>query len=115
MNASILVNPDLLTNQSLEDQNRRFDGTGGVSEANRGYGFRPAFMDVSTGTVYLSRFANGSVAPMHVLDGLPQELVTHCTVTGRAKAVKGSVSAGFVRSGQFYTREQAAKAVCMEN
>ena len=45
------------------------------------------------------------------LDGLPQELVIMRSTTGRVMAVKESVIAGFVRCGQFFTREQTAAAV----
>jgi hypothetical protein len=58
--------------------------------------------------VYLSRFADGRVAPVHLLDGLPAEVVVSRYPSGRVAAVSASVVAGFVRGGQFYTREQAA-------
>ena len=54
--------------QELEAQNRQFKGTGGVSEENRSLGFRPAFLDEKTGTIYLSCYTNGQIAPFHLLD-----------------------------------------------
>jgi hypothetical protein len=90
-------------------QNRCFEGTGGVSGENRSLGFLPAFADVLTGAVYLSRFADGRLAPMHLLEGLPEKAVERRDVNGRVTELKGSVVAGFVRDGQFYTREQAAR------
>lgn len=97
-----------LTPHRLLLQNRRFDATGGVSVRSRPLGFRPAFLDVGTGAVYLSRFADGRPAPMHLLDGLPAGLVTRRTATGQVAALLASVTAGFVREGRFYTRREAA-------
>ena len=103
--------PVLLSTQELAQQNRVFRGTGGVSEGNAETGFRPAFFDQSTKTPYLSRFADGRVAPLHVLDGLPDELILARDLNGRVDTVRNSVVAGFLRGGVFYTREQAARAV----
>ncbi|MFO1349372.1 MAG: hypothetical protein U1F68_01280 [Gammaproteobacteria bacterium] len=101
----------LMTPQQLVEQNECFKGTGGVSQENCCSGFLPAFTDTCTGTIYLSRFADGRLAPMHLLDGLPQELVMERFPSGRVAAVKATVVAGFVRNGCFYTRAQAAAAV----
>ena len=100
-----------MTPQRLMEQNRCFKGTGGVSQENCSGGFLPAFSDTRTGMVYLSRFADGRLAPMHLLDGLPAELIVSCNASGRVVATKDCIQAGFVRQGQFYTREQAALAV----
>ena len=100
-----------LSNQVLAQQNHMFQSTGGVSQGNREQGFRPAFLDQSTGTSYLSRFADGRVAPLHVLDGLPDELVVERDMNGHVMAAKDCVIAGFICSELFYTREQAARAV----
>lgn len=100
-----------LTNEVLYQENVAFHGTGGVSAENHDCGFLPAFLDTATATVYLARYADGRLAPMHLLDGLPQELVSVRSTTGRVMAVKESVVAGFVRCGLFFTREQAAAAV----
>lgn len=122
MNTSLLTNrladpqapvQGLLTGRQLRDQNRRFEGTGGVSEGNRSQGFLPAFLDTRTGQVYPSRFADGRPAPIHVLDGLPLELVVRHERSGAVRGVKGSVIAGFVLDGCFYTREQAKEAVAI--
>jgi len=102
-----------LTHVGLQDQNRRFVGTGARSEENRGAGFRPAFMDADTFTIYESRFADGRPAPVHLLDGLPDELVVERTSSGRVAAVKASVVAGFVRATRFYSREEAARTISM--
>ena len=94
---------------ALRYENERFKGSGGRSQENRGFGFRPAFMDTHTRMVYASRFADGRLAPIHVIDGLPDEAVLARSPTGRAIALKSSVVSGFVRDGQFFSREEAAK------
>lgn len=98
----------LMSTTQLQRQNQQFEGTGGRSEENGSAGFRPAFMDIDTRTVYESRFADGSPAPVHVLDGLPEELVVARSSTGRIAAVKASVIAGFVLATRFYSRDEAA-------
>lgn len=58
----------------LQRENSAYEGSGGVSAANRSLGFRPAFRSLETGSVYPSRFADGRSAPIHVIDGLPNEV-----------------------------------------
>ena len=93
----------------LERQNEEFSGTGGRSQENRTWGFRPAFMDAVTRTIYGSLFADGTPAPFHLLDGLPDEVVMSRDSGGRVASVKASIIAGFVRGGCFYSREEAAE------
>lgn len=95
----------------LAEQNKRHAGTGGVSQGNRALGFAPAFQDQASGEVFLSRFADGSPAPFHLLDGLPGHLVTARDAAGHPQRVVDRLVAGFVRCGRFYTREQAAQFV----
>lgn len=96
---------------SLARENHQFLGTGGRSQENRGFGFRPAFLDSETGVVYASRFSDGSEAPFHLLDGLPDIVVLRRHATGRVAAVKSSLVSGFLRDGAFYGREEAAAFV----
>lgn len=98
-----------MTVSVLRQENVLFRASGGVSEENRSYGFRPAFRDSDTGTVYPSCFANGQPAPFHLLDGLPEDVVVNRNTRGSISAVKKSIVSGFVRDGRFYTREQAAR------
>jgi len=98
----------LMTASTLATENRHYAGTTGVSRNNRHAGFIPAFCDMETRTVAPSRFASGMMAPVHVLDGLPPEWVRSHDAQGHVKSVKGSVVAGFLHDGRFYTREQAA-------
>ena len=101
----------LLSRERLADENRQFFATGGRSQENAGHGFRPAFFDAQTGTIYPSCFADGRAAPFHLIDGLPDHLVVSRRSSGRVAAVKASVISGFVLHDHFYTREQAARAV----
>ena len=88
-----------------------YRGTGGCSEENGDLGFRPAFRDDDNGIVYRACFLDGTPAPFHLLDGLPDEVVVTRAESGRVVAVKGSLVSGFVRFGRFYTRDEAAAAV----
>ncbi len=100
----------LMSEERLQQQNREYVGTGGRSEENADLGFRPAFMDFETQTIYLSRFANGRLAPFHLLDGLPDDVVVDRAPSGRVVAAKATLIAGFVRNGYFYSRTAAARA-----
>src|SRR5580704_1426631 len=101
------MNPTL-TRLSLALETARYRGTAGVSENSWSLGFQPAFIDRETGTVHWSRFPDGRLAPCHLLDGLPAELVRARDEQGRVTRVKSSVSSGFVHDGRFYTRDEAA-------
>lgn len=98
-----------LTTTALQRENQRFQGTGGVSAHNREAGFIPAFQDSATECIYPSCFPNGALSPIHTFDGLPNEVVLERDPCGRVVAVKPTVIAGFMREGQFFTREQTAR------
>lgn len=101
----------MLSKAVLERENTEFHGTGGRSEENASLGFRPAFLDMETHTVYAARFADGRPAPFHVLDGLPDAVVVARYPSGNVSRVKASVVSGFVRDHRFYTREEASRFV----
>jgi hypothetical protein len=92
----------------LEQENREYGGRGGISAENVSLGFRPAFMDLETGRVFASCFADGRPAAVHVIEGLPDKLVIERNTAGRVMAVKASIVAGFTWRGRFLTREEAA-------
>ncbi len=94
---------------SLRRDNRRFQGTGGVSQHNAAAGFRPAFYDRETGHIYLSRFADGRPAPVHLLHRLPREVVSDSESGALTLRIKLCLISGFVLRGQFYTRQQVAR------
>lgn len=98
----------------LTEDRKAFKETGGVSSNNRSLGFVPAFLDSETGVIYISRNPNGTLAPCHCLEGLPEALIACRDDQGRVLAVKVSVIAGFERGGYFFTREQAAIFVAAE-
>jgi len=95
----------------LVEENKQYAGTGGVSEGNAHAKFLPAFMDTATGQVELSRFSDGRIAPCHMVDCLPENWITRRNMCGRVENIKSTVISGFVRLGQFFTREEAARFV----
>jgi hypothetical protein len=103
----------MMTGERLKKENLAYGGTGGVSTGNRTAGFIPAFCDTATGRVEPSRLADGSLAPMHLLAGLPEEWVVARGEGDQVVAVKSTVVAGFLRLGAFYTRAEAALAVAL--
>lgn len=98
-----------LTYRMLQQQTQVYQGSGGVSAECGCLGLAPAFLDRDTNQVYRACFANGTPAPMHLLDGLPSELVTTRDARGRVVAVKPSLLSGFVKDGIFYTRDEASR------
>ena len=75
-------------------------------------GFRPAFLDIATFSIHPSRYADGRPAPVHVLEGLPDEAVVARRIfaTRRVVAAKPTLIAGFERNGFFYTTAAVARA-----
>ncbi|RPI45266.1 MAG: hypothetical protein EHM59_10625 [Betaproteobacteria bacterium] len=100
-----------LSRRYLELEAAAHRGSGGVSAENHRLGFTPAFMDTATGNTYPSTFVDGRPAPFHILDGLPDALVLGRDRRGIVSRVVGTIIAGFLKDGAFYTREQAAAAV----
>lgn len=97
------MNPSILAQQNVT-----YRGSGGISSENRHLGFRPAFRNAETGHIYPSRFADGRLAPVHVIDGLPDEVVVARTAAGKVLSVKPSLQSGFLFDGCFYDRDEAA-------
>ena len=100
-----------LSPQVLQEQNRAYEGTMGVSAQSSMLGFVPAFKNTQTGETCLSTTKDGSSSPVHILDGLPDEWVAKRDVNGHVVTAKGCVVAGFISNGCFYTREELAKAL----
>jgi hypothetical protein len=93
------------TQQTLRNENIVYLQTGGRSQENC---FTPAFLDSDTDEVFLSRFANGKLAPLHIFDGLPSYCIVQRDADGHVSAVRASIISGFVKAGHFYTRDEAA-------
>ena len=73
-------------------------------------GFLPAFLDFASQRIYPSRFADGRIGQVHLIDGLPDELVADRAASGRVIRLKATVIAGYVRYGFFYTCAAASRA-----
>lgn len=100
----------VLTEMSLRDENVLYAGTRGISQNNKSFGFLPGYLNRCSGECVLSRFSDGSPAPVHLLDGLPDTWIRERDERGKVKAVAPEVVSGFIRDGRFYTREEASKA-----
>ncbi len=101
----------MMSKRYLVMEHANYRGTGGTSVENREFGFLPAFRDTRSGRVYRSEYADGRPAPFHSLEGLPDELVVARDRLGRPTQVLGTVIAGFLRDGRFYTRDEALAEV----
>jgi hypothetical protein len=95
----------------LEEENRRFADSPGISINNRGSGFLPAFKNSLSGYSVVSRFADGCPAPIHIIDGLPDEWLEGRDINGEAIGIRPHIISGFLRNGRFYTREEVSLAV----
>lgn len=103
-----------VSEETLAQENLQYTGSGGVSANNREQGFIPAFLDTETGTVYRSRFPDGRPAPVHILSGLPEELVETSVQSNGQRTIKHSVVSGFVLENAFYSRDEAANATALK-
>ncbi|MBS1202356.1 MAG: hypothetical protein H6R22_865 [Chromatiaceae bacterium] len=99
----------VVTQMSLRDENVLFEATRGVSRNNRSSGFTPGYLNTATGERVPSRFADGSLAPVHLLDGLPESWVAGRNDDGHVTRTRPGIIAGFLRDGRFFTREEAAR------
>ncbi len=100
----------VLTVLSLHDENRLYAKTQGISQCNRSGGFCPGYLNLASGESVLSRFSDGSLAPVHVLDGLPDAWVIRRDAQGRVIETSAGIISGFIRDGVFYTRDEAIRA-----
>ena len=100
----------VVTQQSLDDENVRYAGTLGRSQNNRCCGFVPGYLHTTTGVYVISRFADGSPAPLHLLDGLPESWIEERGQDGHVIRTCPGIVSGFLRDGRFYTREEALQA-----
>ena len=100
----------VLTELSLHDENRLYANTRGISGNNGSLGFRPGYLNRLSGEWVLSRFSDGKLAPIHVLDGLPESWVDARDANGRVVAARAEVVTGFIRDSRFYTRDEAIRA-----
>ncbi|MEA1049119.1 hypothetical protein U5801_04745 [Lamprobacter modestohalophilus] len=99
-----------LTEMTLRHENALYAKTRGISQSNRSCGWRPGYLNRTTGEFELSRFSDGRPAPIHVLDGLPESWVQGRDAEGHVVAAEPEIISGFIRDGRFFTREQTARA-----
>ena len=64
---------------------RTFPGTRGATQGTRPQGFAPAFLEPDTGTIHLACYADGRLAPIHLLAGLPLERVASRDLIGTSR------------------------------
>jgi hypothetical protein len=94
--------------------------SGGISSKVRSKGLRPAFIDRETGKIYESmnppNYANqgdpATPAGVHILDGLPDEVVIQRDpkYPQEVLSVKASIEAGFIdEAGKYLTRDEASQ------
>jgi hypothetical protein len=100
----------VLTQLVLRDENQLFELTRGISQNNDRLGFVPGYRNSATGEQARSRYADGSPAPVHVLDGLPETWVAERDCDGHVVRTCPGLVSGFIRDGRFYTREEAIRA-----
>jgi len=100
-----------LTDSKLILETKTYHDTGGASQGNGEFGFLPAFLDNSSGDIYLSRHSDGRLAKIHLLDGLPDHLIIERHDDGRVKSVSKVICSGFILNDEFYTRGEAAEFV----
>ena len=97
----------VLNDMTLRSENRLYAHTLGVSGNNADLGFRPGYLNQCSGECVLSRFSDGTPAPIHILDGLPESWVRARDDAGHVVEVVAEVVSGFVRGDRFYTRKEA--------
>ena len=68
----------------------------------------PAFKNILTGQVRLSRDSKGHVSPIHRLDYLPTTWIAQCDQAGRPCKLKSIIIAGYMWNDRFYSRAEAA-------
>lgn len=82
-----------------------------ISFLDLAFGFFPAFRDLITGRTHLATNADGTIASMHVLDGLPREWADEIDETGQIISLKDGIMAGFIRGDSFFTLDDLRHSV----
>lgn len=98
-----------LTREDLRHQSDDFTGRGGTSAEARVLGLVPGFKDCRNGRVFRSCFADGRPAPVHLLDGLPADMIAKRAPDGTVLAVCDAVVAGFLLGDRFLDRDEAVR------
>lgn len=98
-----------LTFAVLNKEVAKYKGTGGIATEAKVHKFKPAFKDQETGKIYPSTTKSGAPAGIHLLEGLPEAVVTSRHEDGEIEGVKSSIVSGFTKNGKFFTRDEAVK------
>ncbi|MEE4300733.1 MAG: hypothetical protein V2J24_14940 [Pseudomonadales bacterium] len=98
-----------LSAQRIDAEHRHFVATVGVGTETVHPQRIPAFRDSRTGRIEISRFEDGRPAPMHLIEGLPDEWALAHDADGHIRVLKAEIACGFVCGGRFYTRAEAAE------
>ncbi|VAW81288.1 hypothetical protein MNBD_GAMMA12-1498 [hydrothermal vent metagenome] len=110
----VVMNPDDSIVSDEKDFTDKVERTSTHNSNDPGVStFIPAYYDTQTDTVYLSRYKNGSVAPVHVLDSIPKELLSQSAANKSSTnndELSQKVIVGFVFNNKFYTRAEALEA-----
>jgi hypothetical protein len=93
----------MLTVAELKEQRGTYQTVSGKSLSDLCIGFMPAFRDVTTGETHLALRPDGSLSPVHLIDGLPSNWVSKWDSNGRAMGLKSTIVAGFFRGERFYS------------
>ncbi len=96
--------------QNIKAASAAYRGTCGESHTAGTFNFAPAFRNTATGEVELARFADGRLAPMHLICGLPKAWATRLDAKGQVLELLDTIEAGFWRDNRFYTRDEARAA-----
>lgn len=100
-----------LTQLSLDDENVLYQRTRHAHGHGARPGFVPGYRNDLTGELARSRYADGTPAPLHLLDGLPDHWVAERDALGNVTRARTGIVAGFLRGGRFYTRDEAARGI----
>lgn len=77
-------------------------------------GFTPAFLNAESGDIAFAKFANGFPAPVHIVEGLPENWFKQPNKKSGKEDLKQEIVSGFIREGHFFTREEATQQLASE-
>jgi hypothetical protein len=82
-----------------------------ISFLDLAFGFFPAFRDIQTGRTHLATNRDGSIANIHILDGLPFAWAEETDEMGQIVSLKDGIMAGFMRGNSFYTLDELRHSI----
>lgn len=100
----------VLSELSLREENALHAYTLGIGANRSELGVVPGYLNCVAGKRTIARFADGQGAPVHVLDGLPDDWIAERDCHGRPVRTHPGIVASFSHGGPFLTRDEAAEA-----